>query len=102
MITEFTNYPKENNPQIPLPKRGGFLSVQASSYHYCSPKEDSGPYISYEVAYFDENDNWSKLPELGDSGDGMVYGWVSKDAIVDILESEGFSSSQVKQLLPKE
>ena len=36
MITEFTNYPKDRNPQIPLPKRGGFLSVQASQYNYCS------------------------------------------------------------------
>ena len=102
MITAFTNHPKDRNPQIPLPKRGGFLSVQASQYNYCTPREDTGPYTSYEVAYFDKNDNWGKLPELGESSDGQVYGWVDKDIIVNLLTTEGFSSSQIKQLLPKE
>ena len=102
MITEFTNFPKDQNPRIPLPKRGGFLSVQAGQYNYCDPKKDKGPYNSYEVAYFDENDNWGQLPELGESSDGMVYGWVDKSEVVGILEKEGFSPSQIRKLLPDE
>ena len=102
MITEFTNFPKDRNPRIPLPKRGGFLSVQAGQYNYCDPKKDKGPYNSYEVAYFDENDNWGQLPELGESSDGMVYGWIDRKVICDLLESEGFSPAQVKGLLPSE
>ena len=51
---------------------------------------------------FDKNDNWGKLPELGESSDGQVYGWVSKDVIINILEGEGFSCSEVEHLLPKE
>jgi len=93
---------KAFNPKIPLPKRGGFLSVQASEYNYCMPKNNVGPYVSYEVAYFDENDNWSALKELGAPGDGMVYGWVDKSEIVSILEAEGFSTFQIKEMLPNE
>jgi hypothetical protein len=93
---------KPRNPSIPLPKRGGFLSVQASEYNYCTPKHNKGPYFSYEVAYFDENDNWCDVPELGKSNDGMVYGWVDKSDVIGILEKEGFSPSQIRKLLPDE
>jgi len=93
---------KERNPAIPLPKRGGFLSVQASEHHYCSPKHDQGPYFSYEVAYFDENEDFATLPELGYSRDDQVYGWVDKDVVVSLLESEGFSPSQIRKILPNE
>lgn len=30
-------------------KRGGVMSVQGSESHYCSPKNDTGPYTSVEV-----------------------------------------------------
>jgi hypothetical protein len=30
-------------------KRGGAMSVQASESHYCSPKNDAGPYTAVEV-----------------------------------------------------
>lgn len=38
---------------IPIIKcaNGVKLSVQASSYHYCSPRTDDGPYISVEVGF---------------------------------------------------
>jgi len=93
---------KDANPAIPLPKRGGFLSVQASEFHYCHPKHNQGPYFSYEVAYFTEGDDWGKIPELGPNSTDDVYGYVDKYDVCKLLESEGFSPSQIRKLLPDE
>jgi len=57
------------HPRITLDD-GTELSVQASSSHYCSPKDDVGPYVSLEV-----------LIEVGKPcpswGNHQPYGWVS-------------------------
>ena len=50
---------KPHNPRIPF--RKGFLSVQASEYNYCSPKSDHGPYSSYELAFFNEKEEFDLL-----------------------------------------
>lgn len=94
---------KPINPRIPLPKRGGFLSVQASEYHYCTPKHNKGPYYTYEVAYWTDNisEGFSRLDELGPNYDD-VYAHVDKADVVKILESEGFSPFQIKEMLPDE
>ena len=89
---------KPINPAIPF--RDGELSVQASEFHYCSPKHDQGPYFSYELAYFEGN-TFGKIPELGPNGD-QVYGHVDKEIVLELLESEGYTPSQIRGLLPDE
>ena len=90
---------KPLNPLIPF--KDGDLSVQASEFHYCTPRHDKGPYYSYEVAYFDKNDKFSELRELGMTDD-QVYANVSKEDVLNLLETEGYTPSQIRKLLPDE
>jgi|TARA_E500000178_G_C16916291_1_gene705054 hypothetical protein len=90
---------KPLNPLIPF--KDGDLSVQASEFHYCTPRHDKGPYHSYEVAYFDKNDKFSELRELGMTDD-QVYANVSKEDVLNLLETQGYTPSQIRKLLPDE
>ena len=90
---------KPHNPRIPF--RKGFLSVQASEYNYCSPKSNHGPYSSYEVAWFNEKEDFDKIPELEPNND-QVYGWVGKEVVMELLEHEAYTPHQIKEMLPNE
>jgi len=91
---------KPRNPAVKF--RDGQISIQASEFHYCHPKHDKGPYFSYEVAFFEgATDNFGKIPELEPNHD-QVYGYVDKDIVISLLESEGYSPSQIKDILPYE
>jgi len=72
-------------------KDGTTLSVQASSFHYCSPKNDEGPYTCVEVG-FPSSAPSGKLKEYGDgSGLGQeseVYGYVPWDAVYEFIFEE--------------
>lgn len=62
------------------------VSIQASSNHYCTPREDgldSTQYSSFEVAIFDKEE-WvtSKFIEEADD----VSGWTSRETIEQLLE----------------
>jgi hypothetical protein len=92
-------YLKPLNPAIPF--RGGDLSVQASEFHYCTPKHNKGPYFTYEVAFIDCRGEFSELRELGMTDD-QVYANVPKEDILNLLESEGYTPSQINKLLPDE
>ncbi len=61
------------------------MSVQASRAHYCSPKDEQGPYRSVEV-----------LPDEGEelfesrNGDGRgTYGWVPVDVVAKVITKHG-------------
>jgi hypothetical protein len=34
-------------------KRGGYISVQASAFHYCTPRDDNGSWTHIEMMIFD-------------------------------------------------
>tara|TARA_A100001515_G_C4553556_1_gene204254 strand:+ start:149 stop:427 length:279 start_codon:yes stop_codon:yes gene_type:complete len=89
---------KPLNPLIPF--KDGDLSVQASEFHYCTPRHNKGPYYNYEVAYF-RCGKFSELRELGMTDD-QVYANVSKADVFNLLETEGYTPSQIKKLLPNE
>lgn len=88
---------KPLNPGIPF--RGGMLSVQASEFHYCAPKHNQGPYFNYEVAFMNEKDEFVRIDELGPLYD-QVYGNVPLTEVYQLLESEGYTPSQIKKLIP--
>lgn len=79
------------------------LSVQGSSGHYCTPREVLPPqyYVSMEVAIFNKNREWLRVPrsstlrafpryaELRSHADGIgnpycVFGYVPIDLINDL------------------
>lgn len=73
---------------------GVSLSVQASSFHYCSPRNDSGPYYEFEVGFIsDKKQNRITPPETWrEYADGDfpndVYGRVPKKLVVDFIASQ--------------
>ncbi len=62
------------------------MSVQASSFHYCEPREtfnDANTYDSFEVGFP------NKTPEFIIEMDGDVSGWVNKDLIQKEIDFHG-------------
>lgn len=70
-------------------KSGLAMSVQASRHHYCSPRNDVGPWDKVEIGYPNR-----VLPELKGYGDGLtedstIYGWVPIELVEKIIEDNG-------------
>lgn len=72
-------------------KDGFSMSVQASSYHYCSPREDNAfNYMSVEVGY--PTERVEELMEYAeDPADplGTVYGWVPVEVVNKVINQHG-------------
>lgn len=47
-------------PQVVL-NNGGMISIQASHYHYCEPKNNDGPYTYVEIWNYGVDDQVLKL-----------------------------------------
>lgn len=66
--------------------RDGFsVSVQASSYHYCIPRDDKGPYTHVEVGL--PSEDCPTLKPYRDSAD--VYAYVPVGVVWEILLAHG-------------
>ncbi len=75
-------------------KDGTAISVQASQYHYCSPREDSAWWYEVEVGFptVEPSAEWEKYFD----GDwqtedrcGSVYGYVPIGLVVEYINSHG-------------
>ena len=63
---------------------GYTLSVQASKYHCCTPRDDIGPYTEVEVWYCGE------VPELSEYGDGTdPLDYVPIELVVQLIDRHG-------------
>jgi len=96
----FTDYMNEGRKQQFFPNTqslkfadGNSMSVQASSYHYCSPRttfDDFGLYDSFEVGFpskhYDSLEQYKDGP--GDQTES-VFGWVPKEVIEKIINDAG-------------
>ncbi len=75
-------------------KDGESLSVQASKYHYCTPREDRGPYMAVEVGFpsVEPPETWREYFD-GDwenqDRTGSVYGYVPIDLVIDFINAHG-------------
>jgi hypothetical protein len=84
---------KPITPRINL-NDGESLSVQASSVHYSSPRDDAGPWSAVEVGYPSSppDDDWREYFDGDwDSGDrtGSVYGYVPIELVLDFINFHG-------------
>jgi hypothetical protein len=72
-------------------KNGLTMSVQASFFHYCSPREDSlSHYDSVEVGYPSRKvDALMEYAERPETPTETVYGWVPVDVINKIVDENG-------------
>lgn len=73
-------------------KDGFFVSVQASEFHYCSPRETlpDGNYNAVELGYPSETDelilDYAENPTCPTE---TVYGWVPTETVDKLLEKHG-------------
>ena len=78
---------KSCSPRLTL-ANGGRISVQASATHYCSPKQNIGPYSSVEI-YPELKGKAKRLLRDIPSSDNVVWGWVSIDVVVEMINQSG-------------
>lgn len=71
------------------------LSVQASKYHYCSPREDAGPHSCVEVGYIEKGgeivtppDDWREHTD-GPDFPNSVYAYVPIKKVEDFIAAHG-------------
>ena len=78
-------------------KDGFHMSVQASHFHYCSPRNDVGPYSAVEVG-FPSRKELTLMPyvEPHRNPTQAVYGWVPVEVIEAIIEKHGGIGARVK------
>ncbi len=71
-------------------KDGLSLSVQASKYHYCSPRDDFGPWSQVEVGYPSATcESLMPYAESPDSPMESVYGYVPIQIVEKLIEDHG-------------
>ena len=71
--------------------RDGFtMSVQASRYHYCSPRDDVGPYSEVEVGYPSSREELlMPYAEEPDKPTDTVYSYVPIEVVAKVVEKHG-------------
>jgi len=74
---------------------GVSLSVQASQYAYCLPRQDEGPYHAVEVGFIEDADGKPMVPpeSWAEFADGQfpsdVYGYVPVEIVESFIETHG-------------
>lgn len=71
--------------------RDGFsMSIQASSRHYCEPRDEAGPYFSVEVGFPSSYDIYlNEYAEDPSDPTATVYGWVPAHVIRMCIDGHG-------------
>lgn len=85
----------------PIPYKDGEISIQASEFHYCYPKDNDGPYSQVEVAVFDKDGNRVRedmFLEWADDKDSNepVYGYVPVYRVNQLLSDDGYTHENIK------
>ena len=66
------------------------VSVQASLSHYCTPRDDRGPYTEVELGYPSEPvEAWLEYAEDPESATTTVYPYVPIELVEQVLEQHG-------------
>lgn len=69
---------------------GTTLSVQASAFTYCTPRDNVGPYTAVEVGYpsrkFEQLMPWAEDPS---DPTGTIYGFVPVEVVNEVIASCG-------------
>ena len=84
---------KDNSPRIVCADGGG-LSVQASNTHYCSPRENIGPWHLVEVGFpsHEPPETWSEYFDGdwdNDDRTSSVYGYIPVGLVIEYINSHG-------------
>lgn len=60
------------------------MSVQASHFHYCRPREDQGPYSRVEVMHPDAPESWGEYSDWEN-----VYAYVPIEVVAAEIDRLG-------------
>ena len=82
-------------------ENGFSMSVQASEFNYCEPRNNIGPYASVEIGFPSKREeliiNWAEDP--GNPTE-TVYGWVPSEIVWDvILKNGGYVEGELPPLI---
>jgi hypothetical protein len=71
-------------------KDGFSISIQASKYHYCTPREDIGPYSAFELGYPSIKEELiMEYAEDSNSPTDTIYGYVPLKVVENMIEKHG-------------
>ena len=72
-------------------KDGYMFSVQASKYHYCTPRTANGfPYTHFEIGYpSGREETLMGYAEDKDRPTDTVYGYVPLKTVLEVIEAHG-------------
>ena len=74
------------------------FSVQASKYHYCSPRTDEGPYTAFEVGFTSERcEELMPFAETSSNLTETVYAWVPAEVVEEVIRKHGGIVVPIKQ-----
>lgn len=78
-------------PAAALVCKDGFsVSVQASATHYCTPRDNVGPYTEFELGFPSEASALiQEYAEDAENPTGTVYGHVPLKTVLALLASHG-------------
>lgn len=66
------------------------LSIQASETHYCSPRDNAGPWLCVEVGFPNEVvEELLPYAQDADTPTDTVYGWVPIEILDKLIEENG-------------
>lgn len=81
---------------------GVSFSVQASSFHYCIPRDNNGPYSHVEVGFLERTEHPSEWQEYREGKDGDIYAYIPIELVVDFIrQNGGISQKTLESNQPK-
>jgi len=79
----------KNRPRITCAD-GFSMSVQACKSHYCTPRDNFGPYSKVEVGFPSERvEEFMRYAEDRSRPTDTVYAWVPIELVEDAIEAHG-------------
>ena len=83
--------PFHRRPATGIECADGFtMSVQASEFHYCTPRDNDGPYAEFEVGFPSQpEDQLMPYAEDPERPTDTVYGYVPLEVIEALIEKHG-------------
>jgi len=87
----------KTRPQI-ICADGLSMSVQASKYHYCTPRDDFGPYSKVEVGFPSERiEEFMPFAEDSDRPTDTVYALVPIEIVEQVIEAHGGAKEEANR-----
>ena len=79
----------DNRPAI-ICKDGLAMSIQASRSHYCTPRDNWGPYTAVEIGYPTERiEEFMPYADPPNAPTETVYGWVPVEVVEEVIAAHG-------------